>query len=178
MSQVVFVSDLHLGHRRILEHTADVPGAYRGGSHVDEHDEWVIEQCLSIGANKNTLWWLLGDLAMERDRLALLDRLPGRKMMVAGNHDDFHAAEYLEYVEDIHAIRKRYGMWITHAPLHPVELRGKPNLHGHCHHHSTRDDWRYFNACIEWLPERRPITLDELRSRWLRDAQDRMREAG
>lgn len=167
MSSVFFVSDLHLGHRNILQHTEDVPGAFRGGTTVEEHDEWVIEQCLSMNPNKHTVWYLLGDIAMDKEALKQLDRLPGRKILLLGNHDEFPTELYLQHVERCAAMIKKYGMWITHAPIHEVELRGKPNLHGHMHHNDLRNDPRYFNACIEWLPDNRPISLDELRHKWL-----------
>ncbi len=176
MSKVFFVSDLHLGHRKILYHTAKVPGAYRGGTTTEEHDEWVIERCLSVSPNKNTVWYLLGDIAMEKEQLSLLDRLPGRKILIMGNHDTFDSIIYLGYVERIAAMIKKYGMWITHAPIHEVELRGKPNIHGHMHRYELVTDYRYFNTCIEWLPDNRPISLDELRDVWLNYASEKMRE--
>ncbi len=167
-ASVAFISDLHLGHGNVLVHTAKVPGAYRGGATVEEHDEWVIEQCLSIKPNKHTLWWLLGDIAMHPDRLPMIDRLPGRKILVMGNHDNkIPTLVYLKHVERIVGMVKKYGMWITHAPIHSVELRGHPNLHGHMHKNELWWNDRYFNACIDWIPNNRPITLDELRETWL-----------
>ncbi len=176
MSSVFFVSDLHLGHRKILYHTAKVPGAYRGGTTTEEHDEWVMERLLSVSPTKNTVWYLLGDIAMEKERLVLLDRLPGRKILVMGNHDTFDTLQYLIHVEKVVAMVKKYKMWITHAPIHEVELRESPNLHGHMHRNELVGDWRYMNACIEWLPDNRPISLDELRHEWLDYAIERMRE--
>ena len=159
---VFFVSDLHLGHRTALRHSQEA-GAPRGGTTVEEHDEWVIGQCLSVGPTKRTLWWLLGDVAMEVERLTLLDRLPGRKMLILGNHDLFQTGVYLKHVEAIKGGVKKYKCWLSHIPVHPDELRGLPNIHGHCHHHTLRDDPRYLNTAIEWLPHQRPISLDEVR---------------
>lgn len=176
MSTVAFVGDLHLGHKRILEFAANTPGAFRGGADVDEHDEWVIQQCLSIHPNKRTVWYLLGDLAMDADRLHLLNRIPGRKILVGGNHDEFNARVYLDYVDNVVGMVnwRKYKFWITHAPMHPAELRGKPNIHGHCHRNDEplRSDPRYLLTSIEWLPNNRPITLDEVRETWLPAAQD------
>jgi len=164
MSNVLFVSDLHLGHRTILEHTAKVSGgAYRGGSTVAEHDQWVIERCLSAAPTKRTVWWFLGDVAMEEEALLLLDALPGRKMLILGNHDLFPTAAYLRHFEWLGGTIKRYDVWLSHTPLHPLELRGHPNVHGHCHHHNLRDDLRYLNCAIEWLPDNQPITLEQMR---------------
>jgi calcineurin-like phosphoesterase family protein len=169
MTEVFFVSDLHLGHRTILQHSERVGRPRGGGWHdrpttVGEHDEWVIDSCLSVSPTKRTLWWLLGDIAMERDRLPLLDRLPGRKMLILGNHDLFQTGVYLKYVEAIRGGLKKYKCWLSHIPVHPDELRGLPNIHGHCHQHTLRDDSRYLNTAIEWLPEQRPISLDEVRT--------------
>ncbi len=166
---VFFISDLHLGHRSVLEHTAKAqkrfPDAniYRGGTTVAEHDEWVIQQCLSVGPTKRTLWWLLGDIAMKTNQLPLLDRLPGRKILILGNHDKFQTPTYLKFVETIKGGVKKYNLWLTHIPVHPDELRGKGNIHGHCHVEQL-DDPRYLNASIEWLPNHRPISLDEVRT--------------
>ena len=37
------------------------------------------------------------------------------------------------------------------------------NIHGHCHRGLQSTDPRYLNAAIEWLPDQRPISLDEVR---------------
>jgi len=135
----------------------------RGGTTVAEHDEWVIGQLLSINPTKRTLWWILGDVAMDIGPLELLRVVPGRKILVIGNHDKFDTNVYLKYFERVCGMVKKYGMWLTHAPLHPAELRGKPNIHGHSHVEQL-DDPRYLNVAIEHLPDMRPITLDEVRA--------------
>ena len=163
-SCVVFIGDLHLGHRTIVEHSGDK----RGGATVEEHDEWVIAQCLSVQPTKRTLWYILGDVAMNIDRLSLLDELPGRKILVLGNHDTMNSQVYLKYFERIVGGFKKYDMWITHMPMHALELYGRPNIHGHTHYNTLWHDPRYLNAAIEWLPDRRPITLDEVNQAWKR----------
>ena len=160
---VLFVSDLHLGHRTILEHGRKPGTAPRGGETVEEHDEWVIEQLLSVSPGKRTLWWLLGDVAMEVERLTMLDRLPGRKFLILGNHDLFDTQVYLKHVERIYGSVKKYGFWLSHIPVHSELLYGMKNIHGHNHKHELREDERYFNTAIEWLPGQRPISLDEVR---------------
>src|SRR5436190_559085 len=120
---IYFVSDLHLGHRSVLRHTQET-GGFRGGASVDEHDEWVIERCLSVGPDKRACWYILGDIAMEPSKLELLNRLPGRKWLVLGNHDKFASELYLKYFERLKGGHKKYNIWITHIPVHPLELRG------------------------------------------------------
>ena len=163
MSHVLFVSDLHLGHRNILRHTK-AAGTFRGGRNVEEHDEWVIERCLSANPTKRTLWWILGDVAMNIDRLSLIDRLPGRKILVLGNHDRFDTQVYLKRFERTEGLIKKYGMWLSHSPIHSEELRGKPNVHGHCHRGLTDSSHNYLNVAIEWLPRYKPLSLEEVRA--------------
>lgn len=161
MSRVYFISDLHLSHRTILAHCPQ-----RGGRTVMAHDMWVIEQMLSVKPDeKRTLWWILGDVSMEVEALELLNKVPGRKRLVLGNHDLFDTQVYLKYFESVHGMVKKYGMWLTHAPMHPDELRGKPNLHGHCHAEQIRDP-RYYNVAIEHLPNMQPATLEQVRGVW------------
>lgn len=171
---VFFVSDLHLGHKTVMQHTHKHAheGAYRGpDSHAttEEHDEWVVERMLSVDPHyKRTLWWVLGDVAMEARRLKLLDTVPGRKRLVLGNHDKFHARTYLRHFESVHGTERHYDMWISHVPIHPLELFGHVNIHGHSHAHPLRDWPEYFNACIEWLPSGKPVSLDEVRDEFKR----------
>ena len=171
---VFFVSDLHLGHRTILRHTREVVeywkekrpndlGPVRNGATVDEHDEWVISRLNAVNPNKRTMWYILGDVAMDEDKLKLLNEVEGRKILVSGNHDTFPTEMYLRYFERVTGGFKKYGMWLTHIPVHSSELRGGNNIHGHTHHHTTFGDARYRNVCIEWLVGNRPISLDQLR---------------
>lgn len=54
---------------------------------------------------------------------------------------------------------KYKNLWLTHAPIHPDELRGKKNVHGHCHGHILNDK-RYINVCVEHAD--RPIPIEEI----------------
>ncbi len=160
MGDVKFISDLHLGHKNILRFS----GPLRGGTTSEEHDEWIVEQWNSV-VNNRDLVWVLGDVAFPGEgNLDILARLKGRKKLVRGNHDTLPTAEYLKYFEDIYGIYKKYGYWITHAPVHPLELRGKKNIHGHVHQHSINDN-RYINVCVE-ENYGIPISLQEIRSKY------------
>ena len=102
---------------------------------------------------------------MDINQLAFVDALPGRKRLMLGNHDRFATDVYRARFRDgLYGTVKKYGFWISHVPVHPLELRGFPNVHGHCHHHPLRDDPRYLNVAIEWLPDHRPMSLDEIRN--------------
>lgn len=178
MAQVYFVGDLHLGHRAIMRHTAETPGAKRGPQEfmldpvnpyaVDAHDSWVIEQLLSVPSDKRTLWWILGDVCMEMKKLRLVDNLPGRKRLVLGNHDLFNTQVYLKHFESVYGPIYKYGLWLSHIPVHEEELRGRNNVHGHCHHNNLADDPRYLNTALEWLPDNKPLSLEQVREYFAR----------
>ena len=141
---VFFISDLHFGHKSILEFSPS-----RGGSDIESHNRWLIEAWNSVvKSNKRDLVWVLGDVAFSRDGLECMRQLKGRKKLVRGNHDMFPIAEYLEHFEEVYGLHKAYKMWLSHAPVHPDSLRNRRNIHGHVHN-STIDDSRYVNVCVE-----------------------------
>lgn len=129
MSKVRFIGDLHLGHKNI----ASFSGPERGGiTNVDEHDKWIVEQWNSVCA-KNDIIWVHGDACMDKDKLPLLKKMKGNKHLILGNHDKFGLDVYKPYFNKIHGFLRYKGLWLSHAPVHPSELRGKLNVHGHTH---------------------------------------------
>jgi len=148
-SRVFMISDLHLGHKRIL----DFAGDFRGGTTLEEHDEWIIEQWNSV-VRKRDLVIVLGDVAFTREGLSKIGRLKGTKHLIMANHDRFAVEDYNEYFRIKPGIYKYKGFWLSHCPIHPEELRGCKNIHGHVHQHHipspmTRIDPRYINVCVE-----------------------------
>lgn len=153
--RIFFISDLHLGHKRILD--PEFSRDYREGSNIEEHDEWIIERWNSV-INKRDVVYCLGDLAFSRDALKKCSRLKGDKNLILGNHDKFRIEEYQAYFKLRPSLFKYKGFWLSHAPIHPAELRGLKNIHGHVHHRSIGElttpsfiDDRYINVCVEAL---------------------------
>ena len=130
MSIVRFIADLHLGHQFIATH--------RGFESVEQHDEHIIEQWNSV-VHKRDLTYILGDVTMEKaDSYVLLDRLNGTKRVVLGNHDlPKHIPKLLQHVQSVSGMEKYKGIFLTHCPIHPMELehRVSRNIHGHIHNH-------------------------------------------
>lgn len=120
--------------------------------------------------NRRTIVFFLGDTAFNDDSLiGILGGLPGRKILISGNHEDMTSMEAKNTVfESIHGMLKYKEFWLTHAPIHPQELRGKTNIHGHVHK-DTIDDPRYFNTCPEATGQYL-ISLQEIRGA-IRDRQ-------
>lgn len=86
MSNVYLTSDLHLGH-------AKGPGTgilkYRPQfDTIADHDDLIATNWAATVTKHDTVW-VLGDVALYDwcAGLDLLDRLPGRKLLVVGNHD-------------------------------------------------------------------------------------------
>ena len=90
----------------------------------------------------------LGDFGCksERDYLDIVaSRLNGWIRFMPGNHDDVIPLHVDLIVPHPYKYKKQ---WLSHCPMHPDELRGNNNIHGHIHSH-TIDDPRYFNVCCE-----------------------------
>lgn len=169
MSQVRFIADLHLGHKFMAEH--------RGFESIAAHDEHIIAQWNSV-VNKRDITYILGDVTMEKtDSYPLLNRLNGAKKVVLGNHDlPKHVPELLKYVETVSGMEKYKGIFLTHCPIHPMELehRVSRNIHGHIHDNQVmypvtalgiklfeRVDRRYHCVSCEQV-DYKPKTLAEL----------------
>lgn len=165
MSNVYVISDLHLGHKRILEFS----GQWRNwADSVLEHDHILIERIRSVCKNKRDILYILGDVAMDVDKLEMLDEIPAQKILVRGNHDVYPDDVYRKYFTKILGFVRYKNMWLSHCPIHPDELRGKICVHGHVHSNSIRNkytlelDNRYINACVENC-EGYPINFAEIR---------------
>lgn len=146
MSKVFFISDLHIGHKKIHEFS----GPLRGGvTSVEDHDAWILDRWNSVVEKRDTVW-VLGDVCFDMEKLPLLDKMFGNKILVLGNHDKFDLPVYQKYFSKIYGFTTYKGCWISHAPIHPEELRNRYNIHGHVHH-NTIPDQRYVNVCPEVL---------------------------
>lgn len=156
MHNTFFIADLHLGHNHILQFQPNRPV-----STLEEHTEWLIDMWNSVVTKKDTVW-MLGDVAFNTHSLKHLKRMRGNKILVLGNHDK-SAKHQCEYFSSIFGIVKRYGFWLSHCPIHPQELRGFKNIHGHVHTETVPDD-RYINVSVDVL-NGIPISLDEIKEK-------------
>ncbi len=158
MVTVFFISDLHLGHKSILKFCPA-----RGGEDVDGHSKWIVNQWNSV-VSKGDVTYVLGDLCFDGSHLKYVRELRGQKILLLGNHDKFSNSKYAQYCNNIRGFQKKYGFWLSHPPIHPAELRGRRNIHGHVHQHSIPDE-RYINVCVDAL-DGVPVSLDELKAKY------------
>ncbi len=150
---VFFIGDLHFGHKGIIK--------YREFATEADHRAFLMERWRCTVREKD-LVYVLGDAAFTDEGLDDIGALPGRKILVRGNHDGLKASRFLDVFEDVHGMLGKYKMWLTHAPIHPDELRGKVNIHGHVHF-KTIPDRRYVNVSAEVIGYT-PISLQEVRN--------------
>lgn len=157
MSSVYFLGDLHLDHKAICKYRTDFES-------VEQHNK-VIKELYHKKVTKRDKVFFMGDVAFSDEALEDLKNWKGLKFLIVGNHDlDFHKMKDLcEVFEDVYGLLKYKEFWLSHAPIHPDELRGKVNIHGHVHSKSI-PDCRYFNTSIEVI-NFVPIELHEIRKK-------------
>lgn len=144
MSNVFFIADLHLGHGNIINFKQDdgiTPE--RPFSTLEEMEETLISNWNSVVTPADKVY-CLGDVAIKRKSLSLLNRFNGTKSLIRGNHDIFKIEEYLMYFKNVHTQIEKAGFICTHIPIHPESVkRYGVNVHGHLHRHSLNDP-KYF----------------------------------
>jgi len=148
MSQILFTSDLHFGHEHLLQYQRQEFGS------AAEMDVALIEGWRNAVGRKDTVY-LLGDVSFHRPAAtaAILEQLPGHKILVRGNHDksvDKPALrKHFDRIEDMLEIKvpdpdayeKRQRIVLCHYPMvtWSASRYGSWMLHGHCHANLRED---------------------------------------
>jgi hypothetical protein len=91
----------------------------------------------------------------------VVSRRNGRVWVTGNCLDKLHMKDLVNVYDKIYSLYKYKEFWLSHCPIHPEELRGKKNIHGHTHYHNI-DDSRYFNVSMENI-EYKPVNIDEIR---------------
>lgn len=153
--QRFYTSDQHFGHRNFLNFLNEEGRQIRPFSSVEEMDEYMVQQWNSVVQPNDTVV-SLGDIAIRRKSLQILERLNGRKILLRGNHDIFKTSDYLKYFDEIRSVEVKPGakLIFSHYPVHPDSLKpGYVNVHGHIHEKVVMVDGipdpRYFNISVE-----------------------------
>ena len=144
MSNVYFISDLHLAHRNVITFVDNFRAKAMGVSTIEEHDEMIFD-LWNDKATKRDKVFVLGDIGYDIDRMKAL---PGYKILHLGNHDKASAKRYLEVFDDIIGPVRHSKHWIAHFPPIEKELWGKDVIHGHTHSTGIEDE-RYINVSVE-----------------------------
>jgi calcineurin-like phosphoesterase family protein len=143
--RVFFISDLHFGHTATLFFENNFRSQVLDNvTTFEQHDQIIVDRINSI-VRKRDILYILGDLGNHE----VIDSIKCNKRLHLGNHDKHPVTEYqkLENTVVVSCIPYKKH-WITHIPIHEVELWNKRNIHGHVHSKSVRDD-RYINLSVE-----------------------------
>lgn len=157
MSTPRFIGDLHMGHRNIYK--------YRGVFISTEHNDLYWMYVISEMHTKRDSFIVTGDALFDKKYLPFIKELPGTKILVPGNHctENMSMKDLCNAFDEVHALWKYKEFWVSHAPIHTDELRGKKNIHGHVHTESIMDA-RYLNTSADSSFSRfLPRTLHEIR---------------
>ena len=169
MSKVLVISDMHFGHRGIIKFRKNFFLKNNIAS-IEEHDQLICENILSC-LNKRDILWILGDCFFSEDTYRYARAMAKACMqlnLVIGNHDT-DKPERMEALKKgicegvfwkVGTLFKAGPFWLSHAPIHPEELRGRKNVHGHVHYQTIRDP-NYLNVCCENV-NYFPVNLQDL----------------
>lgn len=152
-----FIADTHLGHRNIWK--------YRKVFESTLHNDLYFTRVLQEVSTKRDSMYFLGDIAFDEYYLGLIKELPGRKILILGNHcsEYIPVKKLVDAFDEVHGLLKYKEFWLSHAPLHDGELRGKLNVHGHVHAASVPDT-KYLNVSVDSsFMKYFPRTLTEVR---------------
>lgn len=166
MSKMWIISDVHFGHLNICRYRPQF-------SSMEEHDETVFENILTTVRKRDTLW-MLGDSCFDEasyQKIVSISKAVLHLNYIPGNHDTDSGPRqemYKRMIKDglfskTGSMFKHKGFWLTHPPIHPIELRGKPNIHGHTHNAFMGEG--YVNVCVEHT-NFKPIAFEEIRARF------------
>ena len=162
--EVYFVSDLHYSHRKVIEFEDRFRAKALDVDTIEEHDALITERIVST-LPKDSILYILGDVgSVEKCKTLIKEVKSAQVVFLPGNHDSISAIKDIGSIPKVSVVgdHKRKGYWITHIPIHPNELYGSINIHGHVHSKDVDDD-RYINLSIErtkgW-----PISFSDIKS--------------
>lgn len=173
--RVFVIADLHIGHAKCAE--------WRGFK-----DDMTFFNELMNNWNKvvrpQDKVYVLGDAVWQLGYLNLVNRLNGKKTLVAGNHDLIDTKKYIKpvgtrYVEGVGLVKPfqapfknvrglkelnvlGHTVWLSHAPLHDCSFRNYNdiNVHGHLHNKRVMNPYDEYSMYDDHLlPDKRYINV-------------------
>jgi len=133
---------------------------------AEEHDEYILNEMSKL--NKRDVLYILGDFLFDSPNFdyyikRIHDMNKFRIKLIMGNHDSLKLYDKLTPKIEVQLPLFSYkNMWISHAPIHPGELRNRlGNIHGHLHKEHVQkqipegykinlvQDYNYFNVNID-----------------------------
>lgn len=147
------ITDTHLGHQNMLK-SCGRPARFTN---------LILDNCRKIVKSNDTLIHL-GDVAWNAEELMRFMKLPGRKILVRGNHDKKSTSYYMDVgfalvVDSMTMTLQGIRMLFSHAPQygHTADI----NIHGHQHDLHYEDVFhRYWPLALEHMGYR-PLPLND-----------------
>jgi len=171
MANIFLISDTHFGHAGMCQFLLADGSKARPWTDPDEMDQHMIENWNKT-VRPNDKVYHLGDVAIKRAKIAVMQQLNGEKVLIKGNHDIFKANDYLPFFKDIRGTHKLDKFLLSHIPLHPFCLDSwvQCNFHGHLHTNHIMDGDKfhpkYLNLCVENI-QYTPIAFESARKKYL-----------
>ena len=171
MANTFVISDTRFNHDAILtfkDYAGKPPRVFDSVDHMNQCmlDNWndtvgpndTVIHCGDVLFGHNKVDWLAANFA----------KLPGKKRLVLGNHDN---VKFLApFFKDIQLWIQKDDFIFTHTPLHPSTLAEAHrfgdgdilNVHGHIHSNPSPDG-PYKCVCVEQI-NFTPVNIDALRT--------------
>lgn len=131
---VYFTSDLHLGHRGIIEMQK------RPFADIHEMNRVLIYNYNAVVGKEDTVY-ILGDISHHlpvESANEMIRKLNGKKILIKGNHDKMYDSSLFEEICDFKTVSLsgRYFV-LMHYPMlsWPKKNSGSIQIHGHIHGH-------------------------------------------
>ena len=164
------ISDTHFNHSKILEFTQG-GRSIRPFSNVDEMNQTMLDNWANTVKPQDTVIHL-GDVLFGENKVEWLEanfaKLPGKKRLVLGNHDNpKHLAPFFKDMQ-LWIDMSDKGLLFSHTPQHASTLAETHrfgsgsllNIHGHIHSNPSPEG-PYKCVCVEQI-NYTPVNIEEL----------------
>lgn len=150
---IYLITDTHLGHRNMIKNCG----------RPERFTDIIFDNCRKI-VKRDDLLIHFGDVAWNEANLQRFLKLPGRKILVRGNHDKKSTPYYLDagftlVVDQMVMTLQGVHILFSHAPqyAHTADI----NIHGHQHDLHCEDVFhRYWPLALEHMGYQ-PLPLDD-----------------
>ena len=170
MAKTFVISDTHFNHAGILSFKDYIGKPVRDFDSVEQMNEAMMDNWVSVVGPKDTVIHC-GDVLFGHNKVEWMtenfDRLPGKKRLVVGNHDNLKMLA--PFFKDMQLWIDMPGFIFTHTPLHESTLAEKHrfkepkiNVHGHIHTNPSPEG-PYRCVCVEQI-NFTPINIEDLRA--------------
>lgn len=181
MADIWFISDTHFFHANMYKFKTDTGVRVRAPYDVFEGDELMAQNWCKLVKPQDKVYHL-GDVTFRYDGLfqSLMQRLPGHKRLIVGNHDKLKNPALHQWFEKIDLWTggkfKKHGFVCSHIPLRKDQMRdGELNVHGHTHYRLLGDPG-YVNVCVENTGYA-PVNIDQLQTLYKEQQLEKNRHA-